>query len=57
MASQDNPSNEEDKRSIITYNPEEEVWYYFSKLTHLQYVIEKLKNVLAINFLILIQIH
>ena len=34
----------EEERSVITYHPEEEVWYYFSKLTHLKYVIQQLKH-------------
>jgi hypothetical protein len=40
----------EEKRSIITYNPEEEIWYYFSKLTRLQYVIQQLKQRVDNNF-------
>jgi hypothetical protein len=34
---------DENERTIVTYNPEEAIWYYISKLTHLEYVIDQLK--------------
>jgi hypothetical protein len=40
---QSGEKNDENERIIATYNPEEAIWYYLSKLTHLEYVIAQLK--------------
>jgi hypothetical protein len=40
---QNQEGKDENKRTIITYNPEETIWYYLSKLTRLDYVIKQLK--------------
>jgi hypothetical protein len=47
---QHDPARMEEERTIVTYNPEEEIWYYFSKLTRLQYVIQQLKQRVDNNF-------
>jgi hypothetical protein len=40
----------DEERTIVTYNPEEEIWYYFSRLTRLQYVIQQLKQRVTNSF-------
>jgi hypothetical protein len=37
-------------RAILAYNPEDGIWYYFSKSTHSEYVLEHLKRRVAIGF-------
>ena len=44
MVIQHDSARMEGERSIITYNPEEEIWYYFSKLTRLDYVTQQLRK-------------
>ena len=45
-----NHNSGDDRRSILTYNPEEEIWYYLSKLTHFEYVIQQLIKRIANRF-------